>query len=152
VDSITDLVIISDVDDEQRKRLEFFLNQKKLLGELNSEDDFEKLSELGDVPAHHFYPVLRIRDVYPVSRILIFYPSWIPDPKTSEMLKKKIQRIIELFTQKFVTKLLKIWVWDSGSGKNLFRIPDPGVKKAPDPGSGSATLIGSVCFWASRIH
>ncbi len=31
-------------------------------------------------------------------------------------------------------------VADSGSGKNLFRIPDPGVKKAPDPGSGSATL------------
>jgi hypothetical protein len=39
-----------------------------------------------------------------------------------------------------VTKLLKIWVRDPGSGKNLFRIPDPGVKKAPDPGSGSATL------------
>jgi hypothetical protein len=69
------------------------------------------------------------------------------------MLKKKIwanfQRIIELFTQKIVTKLSKIWVWDQGSeirdsrsgirdpgsGKNLFRIPDPGVKKAPDPGS-----------------
>jgi hypothetical protein len=48
------------------------------------------------------------------------------------MLKKKIwanfQRIIELFTQKIVSKLSKIWVWD------------PGVKKAPDPGSGSATL------------
>ncbi len=29
---------------------------------------------------------------------------------------------------------------DPGSGKNPFRIPDPGVKKAPDPGSGSATL------------
>ncbi len=31
---------------------------------------------------------------------------------------------------------------DPRSGKNLFRIPDPGprVKKAPDPGSGSATL------------
>jgi hypothetical protein len=29
---------------------------------------------------------------------------------------------------------------DPGSGENLFRIPDPGVKKAPDPGSGSATL------------
>jgi hypothetical protein len=28
---------------------------------------------------------------------------------------------------------------DLGSGKNLFRIPDPGVKKAPD--LGSATLI-----------
>jgi len=30
---------------------------------------------------------------------------------------------------------------DPGSGKNLFRIPDPGVKKAPDPESGSATLF-----------
>jgi hypothetical protein len=29
---------------------------------------------------------------------------------------------------------------DPRSGKNLFRIPDPGVKKAPDPRSGSATL------------
>jgi hypothetical protein len=68
------------------------------------------------------------------------------------VLKKKIwadfQRIIELFTQKIVNKLSKIWVWDpgseirdSGSGKNPFRIPDPGVKKAPDPGSGSATRV-----------
>ncbi len=97
-----------------------------------------------------------------------FYSSRIPDPKTAtkerdekiffvihkfhkienyfsfEVLKKKIwanfQRIIELFTQKIVTKLSKIWLWDPGSGKNLFRIPDPGVKKAPDSGSGSATL------------
>jgi hypothetical protein len=54
------------------------------------------------------------------------------------MLKKKIwanfQRIIELFNQKIVTKLSKIWVWDPGS-----RIL--GLKKTPDPGSGSATLI-----------
>ena len=44
---------------------------------------------------------------------------------------------VELFTQKIVTKLSKIRVWDprSGTGKNLFRIPDPGVKKAPDPGA-----------------
>jgi hypothetical protein len=27
--------------------------------------------------------------------------------------------------------------------KNLFRIPGPGVKEAPDPGSGSATLKNS---------
>ncbi len=49
-----------------------------------------------------------------------------------EMQKKKIwvnfQRIIEPFTQKTVTKLSKIWVWDPGSEirdpeKNLFRIP-----------------------------
>jgi hypothetical protein len=61
------------------------------------------------------------------------------------VLKKKIwaifQRIIELFTQKIVSKFSKILVWDPGSGKNLFRITDPGVKKAPDPGSGSATLL-----------
>jgi hypothetical protein len=54
-----------------------------------------------------------------------------------EVLKKKMwanfQRIIELFPQKIVTKLSKVWVWDPGSGKNLFRIPDQGVKKAPDP-------------------
>ena len=55
------------------------------------------------------------------------------------MLKKKIwanfQRMNSL--PKIVTKLSKIWVWDPGSdpgsGKNLFRIPDPGVKKASDP-------------------
>ncbi len=58
------------------------------------------------------------------------------------MLKKKIranfQRIIELFTQKIVTKLSKIWVWDPGSEKNLFRIPNPGSRnqkrhRIPDP-------------------
>jgi hypothetical protein len=62
------------------------------------------------------------------------------------MLKKKIwanfQRIIELFTQKIVSKLTNIWVWDPGSGKKP--IPDPGVKKAPDLGSGSATLIAHI--------
>ncbi len=59
-----------------------------------------------------------------------------------KMLKNKIwanfQRIIELFTQKIVTMLLKIWVWDprsgirkktcSGSriqGSKRHRIPDP---------------------------
>jgi hypothetical protein len=60
------------------------------------------------------------------------------------MPKKKIwanfQRFVEHFTKKIVTKTSKKLVWDPGSGKNLFRIPDPGVKKAPDPGSGSATL------------
>jgi hypothetical protein len=30
-------------------------------------------------------------------------------------------------------------IWDPRSG-----IPDPGVKKAPDPGSGSATLARGV--------
>jgi hypothetical protein len=96
--------------------------------------------------------VLRIRDVYPGSRILIFtHPGSrirIPDPKTAtkgtgeknicchtflrrhkfykienfssfEVLKKNFlanfQRIVELFTQKIVTKLFIIWIWDPGS-------------------------------------
>ena len=65
------------------------------------------------------------------------------------MLKKKIwaniQRIIELFTKKIVKKLLKIWSWDPGSG-----IPDPGVKKEPYPGYGSATLVD--CFFTTEVH
>jgi hypothetical protein len=109
--------------------------------------------------------VLRIRDVYPGSRILIFtHPgSQISDPESKnnnkrekrkklvvipffvarnftnltyyfifQMMKEKIwakfQRIIELFTQKVVTRL-------SGLGSGKKPIPDPGVKKAPDPGS-----------------
>ncbi len=77
-----------------------------------------------------------------------------------EVLKKKIwanfHRIIELYTQKIVTKLSKIWIWDPESGKNLFWIPDPqhwslsskkygvgirypgsGLEPIPDPGPGA---------------
>ncbi len=50
-----------------------------------------------------------------------------------EKIWANFQRIIELFIQKIVAKLSKIWILDLGSGKNLFRILDPGVKKAPDP-------------------
>ena len=122
-------------------------------------------------------PVLRIRDVYHRSRILIFtHPgSRISDPGSKNSNKregwkkicsfyvatnftklhitlvlmcwrKKIwayfQRIIELFTQKIVNKLSKIWIWDPGSEiwdpektYSGSQIPDPGVEKAPDPGS-----------------
>jgi hypothetical protein len=62
------------------------------------------------------------------------------------VLKKKIwsnfHRIIKLFTQKIVTKLSKVWVWDPGSeildprsGKNLFRIADPGCRGPKITGS-----------------
>ncbi len=86
--------------------------------------------------------------------------SWflpIPDPgwTAQEKIWVKFQRIMELFTQKVVTKLSKIWVWDPGSGINLFRIPDRGVKKAPipDPGSGSATLtVWCEKFVAARHY
>ncbi len=43
------------------------------------------------------------------------------------------QRIILFSTQNIVIKLSKIWVWDPGTGKIIFRVPDPGAKKAPDP-------------------
>jgi hypothetical protein len=60
--------------------------------------------------------------------------------------RKKFEQVDKVFlTHKIVTKLSEIWVGDPGSEirdqKNLFLDPDPGVKKAPDPGSGSATLI-----------
>ena len=35
------------MDEEQRKRLELFFAQKKQLGELKTEEDFEKIRELG---------------------------------------------------------------------------------------------------------
>jgi hypothetical protein len=60
---------------------------------------------------------------------------------TFEMRKKKFQRIIELLTQKIVTKLSNIWVWDPGSWIRNKPIPDPGVKKAPE--RGFATPAGS---------
>ncbi len=146
--------------------------------------------------------MLRIRDVYPGSRIPDpdFYPSGIPDPRSRipdpgsknsnkregwkkiwshtflcshkfhkivhyfsfEVLKKKIwanfQRIIELFAQKIVTKLSKVWVWDPGSG-----IGDPektySGSQILDPGSRGQKGTGSrirntdsrygKCLWIS---
>jgi hypothetical protein len=67
-----------------------------------------------------------------------------------EVLKKKIwanfQRIIELFTQKVSLSSQKygLGIRDPRSGIRKKPIPDPGVKKAPDPGSGSATLIAAL--------
>jgi hypothetical protein len=119
--------------------------------------------------------VWRIRNVYPGSWFLpipdpktatkergekIFCHTFLCSHKchkiehyfSFEVLKKKIwanfQRIIELLPQKIVTKPQKygLGIRDPGSGKNLFRIPDPGVKKAPEPGSGSETL-DPVLFW-----
>jgi hypothetical protein len=65
----------------------------------------------------------------------------------SELVKKKIwanlQRILKSFIQKMTitSQKYRFGIWDPGSGKNLFRIPDPGVKKGTYTGSGSATLI-----------
>ncbi len=84
-----------------------------------------------------------------------------------EMLKKTI---LGQFSKNFLSKNLSLKsgvgirdprsgirdpgseIRDPGSGKNLFWIPHPcpGVKKAPDPGSGSTTLfplVKSVLVW-----
>jgi hypothetical protein len=56
-----------------------------------------------------------------------------------DVLKKTIwanfQRIIELFTQKIVNKLSKIWVWDPGSEIRKKPIPDPGSRGQKGTGS-----------------
>jgi hypothetical protein len=120
-------------------------------------------------------PVLRIRDVYPGSRILIFtHPGskncnkrerWkkisghtflcshkfhkIVNYFSFEVLKKKIwanfQRIIELFTKNWSKKLLKIWSWDPGSGKNLSRIQGSKSTQSriPDPDPQHCKLRGN---------
>jgi hypothetical protein len=70
----------------------------------------------------------------------------IPDPENAE--EKNLGQFsknyaIELFTLKIVTKPYYGFAIRDPE-KNLFRIPDPWVKKAPDPGSGSATLFGEM--------
>ncbi len=108
------------------------------------------------VPGSGFLPILD-----PGSRI--------PDPKTAtkERGGKKLENLVVIpfflpqihkIENYFVFDMLKKiiwanfqitlskWVLDPGSGKNLFRIPDQGVKKASDPGSrsGSATLTNRL--------
>jgi hypothetical protein len=62
---------------------------------------------------------------------------WIPNPHPH-------QRITVYLSQKIVFKLSEIWsgIFIPDSDLDFVPIPDSGVKKAPDPGSGSATLGG----------
>jgi hypothetical protein len=82
-----------------------------------------------------------------------FYPSRISDPGSriqKQQQKRGVNKnlchtffcshkfLIERFTQKLVTKLTKIWVWDPRSGIRKKPIPDPGSKgskkhRIPDP-------------------
>jgi hypothetical protein len=78
------------------------------------------------------------------------------------MLKEKIwanfQRIIELLPKKLSLSSQKYGFGirdpgsDPGSGKNLFWIPDPGVKKAPDPGSATLVTLNIGKFFLRLIH
>jgi hypothetical protein len=59
------------------------------------------------------------------------------------------QNNICLFTQRFVIKRSNTWVWDPGSGKKNY--PGSRVKKAPDSGSGSATLRGGCSSFFKNL-
>jgi hypothetical protein len=110
-------------------------------------------------------PVLRIRDVYPGSWILIFHPSRIPDPKTSRKERGEKKILSYLFCSHkfhkienyFIIEMVKKKIWPSfqriiellpknlslSSKKYGFRIQirDPrfGIrnKPIPDPGPGA---------------
>ncbi len=69
----------------------------------------------------------------------------IPDPK--KKIWADFQRIIEIFTQKIVTKLSKIWVWDRRSGIRKKPIPDPGSRG--QKGTGSRIRIRNTGFKAN---
>ncbi len=94
--------------------------------------------------------VLRIRDVYPGSD---FFPSGIRTvsiPDTGSASKN-----LSILTPKKPKKwVLSSRKYDPGCSSRIrmltfypSRIPDPGVKKAPDPGSGSATLVTRYNFF-----
>ncbi len=85
-----------------------------------------------------------------------FFPSYIPDPNIFH--PGSATKNLSILTQNIVSKLSKIWSGlfvpdpdilptpdpgyrgQKGTGsRTRSRIPNPGVKKAPDRGSGSAT-------------
>ncbi len=63
----------------------------------------------------------------------------IPDPGSASESKN-----FSIFNPENCFSALGKIIWDvhPGSRSGFFPIPDPGVKKAPDPGFGSATLVG----------
>jgi hypothetical protein len=75
----------------------------------------------------------------------MFHLSRIPDPSFSIQDPGSIQEFKYFNPKKMVSELSEIrsglFIPDPDPGFYPSLIPDPGVKKAPDPGSGSATLV-----------
>ncbi len=107
---------------------------------------------------HHFFlsfliAMLPVANPGCLSQIRIFF---IPDPglrvkKIPDPGSESASKNLSIFNPKIVSKLSEKWSGmfipdaDPVSGSWFFthpgyRIPDPGFKKTPDPGSGSATL------------
>jgi hypothetical protein len=86
-----------------------------------------------------------------VLRIRLFS---IPDPNF--LNPGSASKNLSILTYKLVSKLLEIcfglFIPDPDLTFYPSRIPDPGVKKAPDPGSGSATLHGGIMPVQGKIR
>ncbi len=91
--------------------------------------------------------MLRIRDVYPGSRIRIFHPeSQLQGQKDSETTDPgSASKNLSVFNLKNCFQTLGTMIRDVRPGSRILifypsRIPDPGVKKAPDPGPATLQL------------
>ncbi len=116
-------------------------------------------------PGPLFFPISDPRSlISDPGSIKICYHTFFCSPKFHkiqyvifEMVKKKIwanfQRIVEVFTQNFsiCSQIYGFGIRDLVSGKNLSRIPDPGVKKAPDPGSATLVLTESEQHYGKSL-
>jgi hypothetical protein len=80
-------------------------------------------------------------------RISDFFPARIPDPNC--LYPGSASKNLSILTPKKQKWFLSSKKYDPGCSSRIpdpdadfypSRIPDPGVKKAPDPGSGSASL------------
>ncbi len=99
-----------------------------------------------------FFSVLRIRDVYPGSRIRLFS---MPDPTCLHPGSRILIKEFQYFNpKKMVSKLLKIWsglfIQDPGSGCWLSIHPGSqiqGSKRHPIPDLGSRIQIRSTSFF-----
>jgi hypothetical protein len=80
----------------------------------------------------------RVADPGYLSRIRIF-PSRIQGQKIPDPGSGSASKNTSILTIKTISKLSNKMICHPGSG--FFSIPDPGVKKAPDPRYRSATLV-----------
>ncbi len=84
---------------------------------------------------------------------ILFYLSVAINSTKLKIIKVPVQkkcwanwlRIYVFFPKKFFLSSQNSGIWDPRSGKKPIPNSGPGVKKAPDPGSGSATLDMKRC-------
>ncbi len=101
-------------------------------------------------PCVLLFAVWRIRDVYPGSD---FFPFRIPDPNCLHPGSRIRIKEFKCFNPKkwfLSSRKSGLFIPDPGSGCWLLPIPDPGVKKAPDPGS-RIRIRNTGCMQKQRL-